>query len=95
MRLNRQPCRVNIVVPYRIAGEATAGQDAASESEPVVIAYVEVEHKDIPEEYRVPRSALISTTEVVAKVNCGPHRAGYALFYGVWEFLYEKVVFFF
>ncbi|MBY0231589.1 MAG: hypothetical protein K2W96_20070, partial [Gemmataceae bacterium] len=79
----------------RIAGEATAGQDAASESEPVVIAYVEIEHPGIPEEYRVPRSALISTTEVVAKVNCGPHRAGYALFYGVWEFVYEKIVFFF
>jgi hypothetical protein len=32
---------------------------------------------------------------VVAKVRCGDHAMGYSLFYGVWEFIYEKVVFFF
>ena len=36
----------------------------------------------------------VSGTEVRAKVRCGNHRAGYSLFYGVWEFLYEKVVFY-
>lgn len=80
---------------HRIAGEATASQDAASESEPVVIAYVDVEHPDIPEGYRISRTQLVSGTEIRGKVYCGDHRAGYSLFYGVWEFLYEKVVFFF
>ena len=79
----------------RIAGEATAGQDAASESEPVVIAYVDIENPGIPEGYRVSRKQLVSGTEVRAKVDCGKHVAGYSLFYGVWEFVYEKVVFFF
>jgi hypothetical protein len=37
----------------------------------------------------------VSGTDVRAKVRCGPHALGYALFYGVWEFFYEKVVFFF
>ena len=38
---------------------------------------------------------LIAGTEVHAKVRCGNHALGYSLFYGVWEFLYEKVIFFF
>ncbi len=80
----------------RIAGEATAGQDAASESEPVVLAYASIDHPEIPEGSRLPRELLKTVgTEVSAKVNCGNHRAGYSLFYGVWEFFYEKVVFFF
>jgi hypothetical protein len=37
----------------------------------------------------------VTGTEVVAKVRCGNHAMGYSLFYGVWEFFYEKVVFFF
>jgi len=28
-------------------------------------------------------------------VKCGDHALGYALFHGVWEWFYEKVVFFF
>lgn len=79
----------------RVAGEATASQDAASDSEPVVIAYVVLDDEAIPEDYRVPREMLTSDTDVKAKVICGNHRAGYSLFYGVWEFFYEKVVFFF
>jgi hypothetical protein len=83
----------------RIASEATASQDAASESEPVVIAYVEIEENDIPVGSNIVeqlgRRNLVSGTEIRAKVYCGNHRAGYSLFYGVWEFLYEKVVFFF
>ena len=26
-------------------------------------------------------------------IRCGDHSMGYSLFYGVWEFLYEHVVF--
>jgi hypothetical protein len=84
---------------HRISGEATASQDAASESEPVVVAIVEIEEDEIPAGSNVVetlgRNRLVSGTEIKAKVYCGTHRAGYALFYGVWEFLYENVVFFF
>ena len=38
---------------------------------------------------------LVTGTEVHAKVRCGNHALGYSFFYGLWEFLYEKVVFFF
>ena len=33
--------------------------------------------------------------EVRAKVRCGSHSLGYSLFYGVWEFFYENVLFYF
>ena len=29
------------------------------------------------------------------RVRCGNRAMGYSLFYGIWEFFYEKVVFFF
>jgi hypothetical protein len=80
-----------------IGGEATPNRDEQNEAEPVVIAYVRIEGDDIPEESRLPRgeNLLVTGTEVLAKVRCGNHALGYSLFYGVWEFLYEKVVFFF
>jgi len=79
----------------RIAGEANPNRDDNNESEPVVLAYVRITGDDIPAEERLPRELLLSGTEIHSKVRCGSARMGYALFYGVWEFLYEKVVFFF
>src|SRR5262249_42518442 len=79
----------------RIAGEATPNRDDNNESEPYVLAYVSVDHPDIDPAYRLPNASLVSGTEVHAKVRCGDHALGYSLFYGVWEFLYEKVGFFF
>jgi hypothetical protein len=79
----------------KIAGEANPSRDDNNESEPVVIAYVNIDEKNIPAEYRLPQELLLSGAEVHAKVRCGNHAMGYSLFYGVWEFLYEKVVFFF
>jgi hypothetical protein len=79
----------------RIAGEATPGRDDNNESEPYVQAFVQVDGEGIPPDMRLPRGSLVSGTEVHAKVRCGPHRLGYSLFYGVWEFLCEKVLFFF
>ena len=70
-------------------------RDDNNESEPVVIATVRIEGPDIPAADRLPRELLLTGTEVHAKVRCGNHRMGYSLFYGVWEFLYEKVIFFF
>jgi hypothetical protein len=61
----------------------------------VVLAWVRVDGKDIPETDRIPRKLLMTGTEVHSKIRCGSHRMGYSLFYGVWEFFYEKVVFYF
>jgi hypothetical protein len=82
-----------------IAGEATPNRDDNNEAEPVVLAWVQIDGDDlnIPEGDRVPRdfNRRVTGTEVHAKIRCGNHRMGYSLFYGVWEFFYEKVVFFF
>jgi hypothetical protein len=79
----------------KIAGEANPNRDDKDEPEPVVLAYVRIEGDDIPAADRLPPEQLVSGAEVRAKVRCGNHRLGYSLFYGVWEFFYEKVVFFF
>ncbi len=80
----------------KIGGEAAPNRDENNESEPVVLAYVRVDGPGIPESQRVPRSELQGVgTEVHAKVRCGNRAMGYSLFYGVWEFIYEKVVFWF
>ena len=79
----------------RIASEAIPNRDEKDESEPEVIAFVSIDDENIDPDYRLSREALTSGTEVHAKIRCGKHRLGYALFYGVWEFLYEKGVFFF
>jgi hypothetical protein len=79
----------------KVGGEANPSHDDTGEAEPVVVAYVRIDGDDIPEDDRVPRELLLSGTEVHAKVRCGKRAMGYALFYGVWEFFYDKVVFFF
>jgi hypothetical protein len=81
-----------------IAGEATPNKDDNNEAEPVVVAWVRLSGDGIPKGYCLPEQApelLVADTEVHAKIRCGDHRMGYSLFYGVWEFFYEKVVFFF
>jgi hypothetical protein len=80
-----------------IGGEATPNRDDQNEAEPVVLAYVRIDGSDIPEEKAVPKDGnlLVTGTEAVAKIRCGNHAMGYSLFYGVWEFIYEKIVFFF
>jgi hypothetical protein len=79
----------------KIASEAVPNRDEKDESEPEVIAYASIDDESIDPAYRLSRESLTSGTEVRAKVRCGKHRLGYSLFYGVWEFAYEKVVFFF
>lgn len=75
-----------------VAVEASPDTDGP-DSAPVVRASVRIDGADIPEAERLPRELLVTGTEVHAKVRCGTSRAGYAMFYGVWEFLYEKVLF--
>jgi hypothetical protein len=79
----------------RIASEALPNRDEKDEPEPEVIAFASIDDESIDPAYRLSREALTSGTEIHAKIKCGKHRLGYALFYGVWEFFYEKVVFFF
>ena len=77
----------------RIGGEATPQKDDNNEAEPVVTAYVSIDDEDIPEDKRLPRELLTAGTEVLSKVRCGDAPMGYSLFYGVWEFFCEKVLF--
>ena len=59
----------------------------------MVTAFVTITKEDLVK-LRVD-NLLVSGTEIRAKVRCGNKPMGYALFYGVWEFFYEKVIFFF
>jgi hypothetical protein len=80
----------------RIAGEVMPDQEQQTgENEPAVLAYVRIEGDDIRTDYKIPRERLLTSTGVRAKIYCGDYASGYSLFYGVWEFLYEKVVFWF
>lgn len=49
--------------------------------------------KDIPVYAQIPPSLLLAGSEVHTRIRCGYAPMGYALFYGVYEFAYEKVVF--
>ncbi len=84
-----------VLYKSRLAGEATPNRDDHNEQAPVVIAYVSLDDPSIPEEQRIPREYITTGVEVHAKILCGNHAMGYSLFYGLWEFMYEKVVFFF
>jgi hypothetical protein len=79
----------------KVALQANANRDANNEPEPVVLAWVRISGSDIPSEYQVTPEQLLTGSEVHARVRCGNRAMGYSLFYGVWEFIYEKVVFFF
>ncbi len=77
----------------KVALQADPHRDDNNEPEPVVLARVRIDGDDIPENKRIPKDLLLTGSEVRCKVLCGRHAAGYSLFYGVWEFLYEKVLF--
>jgi hypothetical protein len=78
----------------KIASQATVDKNAHDEPEPMVLAKVRVAGSDIPAGYRLPADErLLTGTEVHARVRCGNRAMGYSLFYGVWEFVYEKVIF--
>ena len=79
----------------RVAREATPNKDDNNESEPIVLAWVRIDGDDIPKADQIPRDLLVTGVETHSKVRCGNHPMGYSMFYGIWEFFYEKVVFFF
>jgi hypothetical protein len=79
----------------KVAPQATVDKNSHDEPEPMVKAWVRVSGKDIPRDARLPADTnrLVSGTEVHARIRCGNRAMGYSLFYGVWEFIYEKIVF--
>jgi hypothetical protein len=81
----------------KIAAEATPNRDDNNESDPVTYAWVRIHSKDgdIPAEYEIPTDMLVADLAVRTRIRCGNRAMGYSLFYGVWEFIYEKIVFFF
>jgi hypothetical protein len=79
----------------KIASQATPNKEDASDSEAVVLAWARLSGDGIAESDEVPAGLLLSTVEVHCKIRCGDHAMGYSLFYGVWEFIYEKVIFWF
>lgn len=79
----------------KVGGEATPEKTDGMEAAPVVTASVRLNGNGIPVEYVLPKELLLTGTDVHAKILCGNERMGYSLFYGLWEFFYEKVVFFF
>ncbi|MBN9121200.1 MAG: hypothetical protein J0I06_18950, partial [Planctomycetes bacterium] len=78
-----------------MSAEAVPNKNEHDENEPVVTAYVKLNVQGIPEANWVPRNHLVTGLEVRTRVRCGKHALGYTLFHGVWEWFYEKVVFFF
>ena len=42
----------------------------------------------------MPRNHFVTGLEVRTRIRCGKHALGYTLFHGVWEWFYEKVIFF-
>ena len=77
----------------RIGGEAMPMGNDQEHPDPMVTAFVTITKEDLDKLRK--DNLLVSGTEIRAKVRCGNKPMGYSLFYGVWEFFYEKVVFFF
>ncbi len=79
----------------KVAAEATPDKNENNESEPVTLAWVRLSGADIPTDYQMPVEHLVAGLEVRTRIRCGNRAMGYSLLYGVWEFIFEKVVFFF
>ena len=78
-----------------VTAQAVPNRDEHDETEPVVTAYVKLNIPEIPREQWVPGEQFVTGLEVSVKIRCGDHSLGYSMFHGVWEWFYEKVVFFF
>jgi hypothetical protein len=78
----------------KMSWTANPNKDAHDEPEPVVKAWVRISGNDIDEADRVPTDLLLTGTEVHSRIRCGNYAMGYSVFYGVWEFTFEKVLFY-
>jgi hypothetical protein len=70
--------------------EAVPNKDDHNETEPVTMGFVRVE---LPED-RLEHFKKAGA-EMRVKLHCGTRPLGYSLFHGVWEWFYEKVIFYF
>jgi hypothetical protein len=87
----------------KIAQQANAEKTENNEAEPIVLAWARANpHKilvdgkevdDIPPDRQIPPARFLSGLEVRTRIRCGDAAMGYSLFYGVYEFAYEKVIF--
>jgi len=78
-----------------VSAQAVPNKNEHDETEPVVTAYVKLNIPAIPRERWVSGDQFVTGLEVSVRIRCGDHALGYSLFHGVWEWFYEKVVFFF
>ena len=78
-----------------VSAQAMPNKNEHDETEPVVTAYVKLNLDDFPEEKRIPTDQFVTGLEVSVRIRCGDHALGYSLFHGVWEWFYEKVIFYF
>jgi hypothetical protein len=79
----------------KIASQANAQKDDNNENEPVVFAWARIhpERGDIPVIGQIPPERLLTGIEVHTRIRRGNRPMGYSLFYGVYEFAFEKVIF--
>ena len=73
--------------------EAIPNKDDHNESSPVVQAYIRIDLEGLSEQERAV--LFVAGQELHVKIRCGNRALGYSLFHGVWEWFYEKVIFFF
>lgn len=78
----------------KVAAQANPNKDDQGEPEPVVMSWVRLVGEDIPPGSRIPTDLLLTGTEVHTRVRCGLRPMGYSLFYGVWEFVFDKIIFY-
>ncbi|MCS7272211.1 MAG: hypothetical protein NZ703_14105, partial [Gemmataceae bacterium] len=78
-----------------LTAQAVPNQHELTDNEPVVTAYVKLQAPDIPLHLQAPRNQFVTGLEVRTRIRCGQHALGYSLFHGVWEWFYEKIIFFF
>jgi hypothetical protein len=76
-----------------VSVEAVPNKDDHNETEPVVQAYVTVDLSGLTADEQ--KGFKKAGAEVRVKVLCGDRALGYSLFHGVWEWFYEKVIFYF
>ncbi len=76
-----------------ISSSAEPNTTDQDENEPIVRALVRINTPDIDSRYHIDEKLLVTDIEVRTKVRCQSHSVGYSYFYGVWEFLYERVIF--
>lgn len=75
--------------------QAIPNRDDHNESEPIIQAPVRVNLDEFGPDGQIPAELRVAGVEAHIRVRCGNHALGYSLFHGVWEWFYEKVIFFF